>query len=133
MALPTMLHGGAGCLSTQEIEQMIADIQNDSDLAVKAMNTSRDLATESLGVAQEASTSLDQIASAIVQINERNLMIATASEEQSHVSREVDRNLVSIRELATQSAAGASQTASTCGEMSKLAVNLNQLVNRFVV
>ncbi|GFZ69120.1 methyl-accepting chemotaxis protein [Pseudomonas amygdali pv. eriobotryae] len=120
-------------VSTQEIEQMIAAIQNDSDLAVKAMNTSRDLATESLGVAQEASTSLDQIATAIVQINERNLMIATASEEQSHVAREVDRNLVSIRELATQSAACASQTASACGEMSKLAVNLNQLVNRFVV
>ncbi|NWC58287.1 MULTISPECIES: methyl-accepting chemotaxis protein [Pseudomonas] len=120
-------------VSTQEIEQMIAAIQNDSDLAVKAMNTSRDLATESLGVAQEASTSLDQIATAIVQINERNLMIATASEEQSHVAREVDRNLVSIRELATQSAAGASQTASASGEMSKLAVNLNQLVNRFAV
>lgn len=120
-------------VSTQEIEQMIAAIQNDSDLAVKAMNTSKDLATESLGVAQEASTSLDQISTAIVQINERNLMIATASEEQSHVAREVDRNLVSIRELATQSAAGASQTASACGEMSKLAVNLNQLVNRFVV
>ncbi|PHN20475.1 methyl-accepting chemotaxis protein [Pseudomonas sp. ICMP 561] len=120
-------------VSTQEIEQMISAIQNESDQAVKAMNTSRDLATESLGVAQEASTSLDQIATAIVQINERNLLIATASEEQSHVAREVDRNLVSIRELATQSAAGASQTASACGEMSKLAVNLNQLVNRFVV
>ncbi|MBC3953050.1 methyl-accepting chemotaxis protein [Pseudomonas folii] len=120
-------------VSTQEIEQMIAAIQNESDQAVKAMNTSKDLATESLGVAQEASTSLDQIATAIVQINERNLLIATASEEQSHVAREVDRNLVSIRELATQSAAGASQTASACGEMSKLAVNLNQLVSRFVV
>ncbi|WP_422394309.1 methyl-accepting chemotaxis protein [Pseudomonas poae] len=92
-------------VSTQEIEQMIAAIQGDSDLAVKAMNTSRDLANESLGVAQEASTSLDQISHAIIQINERNLMIATASEEQSHVAREVDRNLVSIRELATQSAA----------------------------
>jgi len=60
-------------------------------------------------------------------------LIATASEEQSHVAREVDRNLASIRELATQSAAGASQTASARGEMSKRAVNLNRLVNRFVV
>ncbi|WP_343177853.1 methyl-accepting chemotaxis protein [Pseudomonas sp. 4810-S13] len=120
-------------VSTQEIEQMITAIQSDSNLAVKAMNTSRDLATESLGVAQEASTSLDQISTAIIQINERNLMIATASEEQSHVAREVDRNLVSIRELATQSAAGGAQTASACGEMSRLAVNLNKLVNRFVV
>lgn len=120
-------------VSTQEIEQMIAAIQGDSDQAVKAMNTSRDLATESLGVAQEASTSLDQISTAIIQINERNLLIATASEEQSHVAREVDRNLVSIRELAIQSSAGAAQTATACGEMSKLAVNLNQLVNKFVI
>ncbi|CAD5201512.1 methyl-accepting chemotaxis protein [Pseudomonas sp. FEN] len=119
--------------STQEIEQMITAIQSDSGQAVEAMNTSKELATKSLDVAQEASSSLDQIASAITQINERNLLIATASEEQAHVAREVDRNLVSIRELAAQSSAGASQTASACNEMSKLAIDLNQLVNRFVV
>jgi methyl-accepting chemotaxis protein len=119
--------------STQEIEQMISGIQADSELAVHAMNMSKTLATQSLDVAQQASASLDQIASAIVRINERNLLIATASEEQAHVAREVDRNLVSIRELTVQSSAGASQTATACGEMSKLAVNLNRLVNRFVV
>lgn len=120
-------------MSTQEIEQMIAAIQTESGNAVQAMGTSRDLATQSLDIAQEASSSLDQIAGAITHINERNLQIATASEEQSHVAREVDSNLVRIRDLASQSAAGASQTASACGEMSQLAINLNQLVNRFVV
>lgn len=120
-------------LSTQEIEQMIATIQADSEQAVQAMNTSRDLATQSLSIAQEASSSLDEIASAITQINERNLQIATASEEQSHVAREVDQNLLRIRDLASQSAAGASQTASASSEMSQLAINLNQLVTRFVV
>ncbi|OCR21691.1 chemotaxis protein [Pseudomonas syringae] len=119
--------------STQEIEQMIAVIQIDSEKAVSAMSTSTELANKSLDVAQEASTSLDQIAQAITLINERNLLIATASEEQAHVAREVDRNLVSIRGLATQSSAGAAQTASACGEMSTLAINLNQLVGRFVV
>ncbi|MEQ7918517.1 methyl-accepting chemotaxis protein [Xanthomonas sp. WHRI 1810A] len=120
-------------VSTQEIETMISAIQSDSQLAVDAMGKSKTLATQSLDVAQKASGSLDQIATAITQINERNLMIATASEEQAHVAREVDRNLVSIRELAAQSSAGASQTASACGEMSKLAIDLNQLVNRFKV
>lgn len=120
-------------VSTQEIETMISAIQTDSQLAVDAMGKSKTLATQSLDVAQKASGSLDQIATAITQINERNLMIATASEEQAHVAREVDRNLVSIRELAAQSSAGASQTASACGEMSKLAIDLNQLVNRFKV
>ena len=120
-------------MSTQEIEQMIAAIQTDSEHAVQAMGTSRDLANQSLDIAQEASSSLDQIATAITHINERNLQIATASEEQSHVAREVDQNLLRIRDLASQSAAGASQTASACGEMSQLAIKLNQLVTRFVV
>ncbi|MDF5890284.1 methyl-accepting chemotaxis protein [Pseudomonas syringae pv. syringae] len=119
--------------STQEIEQMISAMQSDSAEAVEAMSKSKELATQSLEVAQEASSSLDQIAKAITHINERNLQIATASEEQAHVAREVDRNLISIRELAVQSSAGASQTATACGEMSKLAVNLNKMVNRFVV
>ena len=119
--------------STQEIEQMIAAIQGDSKQAVEAMSMSKEQASESLVVAQEASTSLDQIAGAIALINERNLLIATASEEQAHVAREVDRNLTSIRELSIQSAAGASQTASASSEMSNLAVALNRLVNRFVV
>jgi methyl-accepting chemotaxis protein len=112
---------------------MISAMQSDSAEAVEAMSKSKELATQSLDVAQEASTSLDQIAKAITQINERNTLIATASEEQAHVAREVDRNLVSIRELAVQSSAGASQTASACGEMSKLAVDLNRMVSRFVV
>lgn len=119
--------------STQEIEQMIAAIQGDSKQAVEAMSMSKEQASGSLVVAQEASTSLDQIAGAIALINERNLLIATASEEQAHVAREVDRNLTSIRELSIQSAAGASQTASASSEMSNLAVALNRLVNRFVV
>jgi methyl-accepting chemotaxis protein len=119
--------------STQEIEQMITAIQGESEQAVQSMNTSKELATESLDVAQQASSSLDQIAMGISQINERNILIAAASEEQAHVAHEVDRNLISIRELAAQSSAGASQTAVACSEMSKLAVNLNQLVSRFVV
>jgi hypothetical protein len=40
--------------------------------------------------------SLDTIATAIVEINERNLVIASAAEEQAQVAREVDRNLVNI-------------------------------------
>lgn len=119
--------------STREIEQMIAVIQTDSEQAVSAMNVSKELAIRSLSVAQEASTSLDQVSKGIMQINERNLLIATASEEQAHAAREVDRNLVSIRQLSAQSSVGAAQTASACGEMSTLATNLNRLVNSFVV
>nr|WP_207167382.1 methyl-accepting chemotaxis protein [Pseudomonas protegens] len=119
--------------STQEIEQMITAIQADSTQAVSAMNVSAEMANSSISVAQNADVSLKQIAQAITQINERNLLIATASEEQAQVAREADQNLTSIRELSIQSSAGASQTASACGEMANLAIELNRLVARFKV
>ncbi|BAQ73818.1 methyl-accepting chemotaxis protein [Pseudomonas sp. Os17] len=119
--------------STQEIEQMISAIQADSTQAVSAMNVSAEMANSSISVAQNADVSLKQIAQAITQINERNLLIATASEEQAQVAREADQNLTSIRELSIQSSAGASQTASACGEMANLAIELNRLVARFKV
>ena len=53
--------------------------------------------------------------------------------EQAQVSREVDRNLVNIRDLATQSAAGANQTSAATHELSRLAVDLNAMVARFVI
>ncbi|PNG35768.1 chemotaxis protein [Pseudomonas protegens] len=119
--------------STREIEQMITAIQADSTQAVSAMNVSAEMASSSISVAQNADVSLQQIAQAITQINERNLLIATASEEQAQVAREADQNLTSIRELSIQSSAGASQTASACGEMANLAIELNRLVARFKV
>ncbi|MCO7574221.1 methyl-accepting chemotaxis protein [Pseudomonas chlororaphis] len=119
--------------STREIEQMITAIQADSTQAVSAMNVSAEMASSSISVAQNADVSLKQIAQAITQINERNLLIATASEEQAQVAREADQNLTSIRELSIQSSAGASQTASACGEMANLAIELNRLVARFKV
>ncbi len=84
-------------------------------------------------MADEAGHSLEEIVEAIGQINQRNLQIATASEEQAHVAREVDRNLVSIRDLSVQSAAGAQQSAAACSELARLAIDLNALVGRFRV
>lgn len=117
--------------STQEIEQMIAAIQAGTDKAVQAMRGSSQEASSTLQVADDARIALEQIVESIGMINERNLQIATASEEQAHVAREVDRNLVSIRDLSIQSASGANQTAAACSELAHLAQGLNTLVGRF--
>ena len=101
--------------------------------AVRAMEQSQQMASDSTTVAQNANSSLQQIADAITLINERNILIATAAEEQAQVAREIDRNITSIRDLSTQSADGASQTAMASGEVSKLAVGLNRVVGEFVI
>ncbi|WP_047301400.1 methyl-accepting chemotaxis protein [Pseudomonas fluorescens] len=119
--------------STQEIEKMVAGIQNGTGEAVSSMQQSNQRTQSTLEMARAAGVALEQITQSIHQINERNLVIASASEEQAQVSREVDRNLVNIRDLATQSAAGANQTSAATHELSRLAVDLNAMVARFVI
>jgi len=119
--------------STAEIEQMIAGIQNGTERAVTAMHSSQGRATGTLQVAQGAGDALEVIAEAIASINQRNLVIASASEEQAQVAREVDRNLVNIRDLAMQTSAGANQTSAAAQDLSRLAVDLNGMVAQFKV
>lgn len=119
--------------STREIEQMITGIQQGTDLAVSSMQQSNTRARSTLEAAKAAGVALEDIASAFTVINERNIVIASASEEQAAVAREVDRNLMNIRDLAQQSSAGANQTSVASQELSRLAVDLNTLVARFSV
>ena len=117
--------------STQEIEQMIGDVHQGTDKAVQAMQASNERARTTLDVARTAGEALDDITRAISQISERNLVIASASEEQAQVAREVDRNLVNIRDLSLQTSAGANQTSAASQELARLAISLNELVARF--
>ncbi len=119
--------------STQEIEQMIGGIQQGTDQAVSSMQQSNNRAHSTLEVAKAAGQALEEIASAFTQINERNIVIASASEQQAAVAREVDRNLMNIRDLALQTSAGANQTSAASQELSRLAVDLNSMVARFSV
>ncbi|KII28763.1 methyl-accepting chemotaxis protein [Pseudomonas fluorescens] len=119
--------------STQEIEQMIGGIQQGTDSAVSSMQQSNVRARSTLELAKAAGVALEEIASAFTLINERNLVIASASEEQAAVAREVDRNLMNIRDLAMQTSAGANQTSAASQELSRLAVDLNSMVAKFSV
>lgn len=82
---------------------------------------------------QRGSPSLEEITRSVGEISDRNLVIASAAEEQAQVSREVDRNLVNIRDLSIQSSAGANQTNSASHELSRLAAELNHMVGRFKI
>ncbi|MBP5126073.1 methyl-accepting chemotaxis protein [Pseudomonas sp. NFPP08] len=117
--------------STSEIERMIGSIQSGTEHAVDSMRNSTERAESTLSIARGAGQSLDTINSAISEINERNLVIASAAEEQAQVAREVDRNLVNIRDLSVQSTTGANQTQAASNELSRLAVDLSNLVTRF--
>jgi methyl-accepting chemotaxis protein len=117
--------------STVEIEGMIGTVQSGADGAVEAMSKSLAMANGTQRLAESAGTALEKITNGVAQINERNMVIASASEEQAQVAREVDRNLLNIQDLSTQSSAGANQTSASSQELSRLATSFNTLVAQF--
>ncbi|XAX00990.1 methyl-accepting chemotaxis protein [Pseudomonas koreensis] len=117
--------------STQEIEQMVQGMRTGSSLALDSMQASAARATTTLALAERAGEALETITASVHEIHERNLVIASAAEEQAQVAREVDRNLVNIRDLSVRSAAGADQTSASSHQLSQLANALQGMVRRF--
>ncbi|TWI56528.1 methyl-accepting chemotaxis protein [Pseudomonas duriflava] len=117
--------------STREIEGMIGSIQQGTGQTVDALQKSAERARSTLEKANAAGEALSTITLNVADINDRNLLIASASEQQAQVAREVDRNLVSIRDLSVQTATGAQQTSAATQELTRLSVDLNGLVRRF--
>ncbi|MBX8490849.1 methyl-accepting chemotaxis protein [Pseudomonas cichorii] len=117
--------------STGEIEAMIKVVRAGADEAVQSMGKSQSMAQSTQSLAAEAGLALERISAGVSEINERNLVIASAAEEQAQVAREVDRNLVNIQDLSTQTSAGANQTNASSQELSRLAISFNTLVGKF--
>ena len=119
--------------STGEIEQMIQQVQLSAKEAVNAMQLISGNADNAQNVAKSAADALELIAENIMAISDQNHVIAGAAEEQSKVAREIDRNIVTISDLAAQTAEGSSQTTASASELSRLAIELNSLVSKFKV
>ncbi|MBD0706402.1 methyl-accepting chemotaxis protein [Pseudomonas sp. JL2] len=119
--------------STQEIEQMVQGMRSGATQALDSMQASSSRAARTLAMAERAGEALQTITASVNEIHERNLVIASAAEEQAQVAREVDRNLVNIRDLSVRSATGADQTSASSHELSQLANSLRTMVQRFQV
>ncbi|MDI1332439.1 methyl-accepting chemotaxis protein [Pseudomonas sp.] len=119
--------------STGEIEHMVSALHTLASQTRESMQQSTELVQSTVGIAQEADGALQQVTVAVETISQMNLVIASASEEQAQVSREIDRSLISIRDLSVQTSAGAVQIHSTSEELSLLAVGLRGHINRFRV
>ena len=116
--------------STSEIERMIGSIQTGTEHAVDSMRNSTERAESTLNIARGAPVAGHH------QHGDCGDQRAQPGDRQrggrtGQVAREVDRNLVNIRDLSVQSATGASQTSAASGELSRLAVDLNGMVGRF--
>lgn len=119
--------------STREIESLIGSIQNGTARTVDALESSAEQARFTRTQAQSANLALATIAQSVSGIDDLNMVIASAAEEQAQVAREVDSNIVRIRDLSVQTATGSEQTRVASQELSQLAAVLNTQVRRFRV
>lgn len=119
--------------STIEIESLIHLIQKGTEETVAALLMSTNQAAHTLKQAGTAESALKSITSSVTIINDRNMVIASAAEQQAQVAREVDRNLVRIRDLSNQTAEGAVQTTLASDKFSSLAISLNVMIKKFKI
>ena len=117
--------------STVEIERMIGNVQNETGVAVKNMETSSRWVASTRDMAHEVLEVLNRSAGLMDQISQQNLSIASAAEEQAAVAQEVDRSLVAIHDLSAQTSSGAAETQVSSQHLAALAEGLNDLLRGF--
>jgi len=117
--------------STGEIQRMIEGLQQGSVKASEAMRLSLQQAEEGTSNVNETGRILREVLEGISGINDKNIQIASAAEEQTTVADEINQKVLSISDVAVQTSAGAEQTAVTSRELARLAEQLESLIGRF--
>lgn len=119
--------------STQEIQEMIENLQVGVHKAVEVMLKAQDSANANMDAVEELAESLAEISGSVQTINSMNMQIATAAEEQSAVSEEINRNIVSINSVADHTSDASSDTAQHIEQLMNESIKLKNLVNQFCI
>ncbi|WP_425274890.1 methyl-accepting chemotaxis protein [Pseudomonas aegrilactucae] len=117
--------------STEEIEALIAGLQNGTQQVVTVMDNSRSLTGSSVELTRRAGTSLETITRTVSSIQAMNQQIAAAAEQQSAVAEEINRSVMNVRDVSDQTSAASEQTAASSVELARLGTHLQTLVARF--
>ncbi|WP_285420372.1 PAS domain-containing methyl-accepting chemotaxis protein [Pseudomonas sp. efr-133-TYG-5] len=117
--------------STNEIQRMISTLQNGARDAVLVMQQSSEHVDNSVEQAQRAAQALDGISGRVEQITEMSLQIAAAVEQQSAVSEDINRNIVSIRTACELTVDEGRQSQLNSEDVAGLAGDLRALAREF--
>ena len=119
--------------STEEIESLVAGLQNGTRQVSSIMRGSRELTDSSVALARKAGTSLGNITQTVSGIQAMNQQIAAAAEQQSSVAEEISRSILNVRDVSEQTASASEETAASSIELARLGNQLQQLVSHFKV
>ena len=117
--------------STEEIQQMVATLQQSAAEAVSAMQTGQFKAEQSAEQAQLAKDSLSRILDAVNTITDMSVQIATAAEEQSAVSEEITKNVVNIDNASKETLSAAEHSFESTEKLLSEAERLTAMAKQF--
>ncbi|MBT3017031.1 MAG: methyl-accepting chemotaxis protein [Candidatus Thiodiazotropha endolucinida] len=119
--------------STEEIRQIIERLQGGTSDAVNAMTSSREIAQNSVDQSSGAGQALDKIVDSVSSINDMNVQIATAAQQQSSVAEEINRSIANIATVADSTTQAASEAVDCTSSIQQSMCQLNELITRFKV
>ncbi|MGN4989931.1 methyl-accepting chemotaxis protein [Aeromonas sp. 97A] len=117
--------------STKEINEMLQRLQGGVKQAVEVMQASEERSQETVQEASHIASSLDSMVMAVSTINDMNIQIATAAEEQHAVSEEINKNLVAIQQIVSELTSAAVESNSTTRDLASTGDKLRKLVSQF--
>ena len=117
--------------STQEIEAMIATLQQGVKEAVNAMEVGINQVDDANDKANQAGQALKEIVASVDNITELNTHIATAAEEQSSVAESINRSIIAISDIAEHSTNSALELSESVINLTKLANSMRNQVSAF--
>ena len=117
--------------STQEVEEIITKLIAGTNEAVKAMDICRTETESNVTQVNTAGQALDSISQAVMVIADMSTQIASATQEQSTVAEDLNRNVVVISDICNETLTFSDQAKQTSRDLSELSANLQQKVNNF--
>jgi len=119
--------------ATNEITEMIHNIQERTQDAVRSMQEGQDEVTEGSELVAQTGMSLQQIVDVVEELTGQIQQIAVASHQQSVSMAEVTANIDSVSEVSKTARSQAQRSAQSCEEITGLANELQTMVHQFKI
>jgi len=116
--------------SADEINNMISQLQHRVKEVMGVMSESLKLAADGVLEAEKVQVSLNSIGQNVANIDGMTSMIATATVEQSHVTSELDQNIISIANASKNNANNSDMVVSSSDQVIHLTQHLHDLMRQ---
>lgn len=117
--------------STEEINHIIAELQNDAKEAVTVMQQALAAAGDGVEQVQKTNSALTNITEEVRVINDLNHQVASAVREQSEMASSVERSISEISNSAEDTAERSEHLNRVSDELEQLSKELEQMLSRF--